>query len=105
MALVVTPEGRFRIGIHPIGTRFILERLTSVERSEAHPDGRIAYFTVHDNSDNSRMTIDEEDAERLETLWQAVRVGAIPVESIESYLTQVFDIDCPPPPIEIHTQA
>lgn len=96
MALVVSPEGRYRIGIHRIGTRFTLERLTSVERSEAHPDGRIAYFNVHDHSDQSSMTIDEEDAEKLETLWQSVLSGMVPAEAVENHLTYVFDIKCPP---------
>lgn len=96
MPLIHAPEGRYRIGLHRIGTRFTLERLTCVERSECHPDGRITYFNVHDHSDQSLMIIDEDDAEKLEALWQSVLKGSLPAEVIEKHLQWVFDINCRP---------
>jgi hypothetical protein len=96
MALVVTPNGRYRIGIHHVGERFTVQRLTEVERTEAHPDGRIACFKVHDHSDDSMMTIDEEDADHLEVLWQSVATKQMAAVEIENHLTWVFDIQTPP---------
>ena len=96
MALVVTPNGRYRIGIHHMGERFTVHRLTEEERTEAYPDGKIACFEVHDHSDGSTITIDEEDADRLEALWQSVLTKEMAAGEIENHLIWVFDVKNPP---------
>ena len=96
MPLLVTPNGRYRIGIHRIGERFTVKRMTAVERTETHPDGQIAYFDIIDHSDNSTMTIDEDDAEQLEALWQLVLTNHLTAEQVDKHLAWLFDVQCPP---------
>lgn len=42
------------------------------------------------------MTIDEEDAEQLEALWQGVLCKSIAPEAIGNHLQWLFDVKYPP---------
>ena len=101
MPIVHTEDGRFRISIHLAGERFVMRRHATLERSEAHPDGKIVEFVVLDIRDDSIMTIDEEDAEQLENCLNLVLSGQLDREQLEAHLEHVFDVACPPPPLAI----
>lgn len=94
MAFVVTAEGRFRWTPH-LTERFQINRYGTPECDETHPDGHIVCFRVRDNKDGSWMTIDEDEAEELEALWQAARRQQVAPEALEARLAEIFDVLCP----------
>ncbi len=96
MAFIVGPNGRYWIGIHRVSERFTVQRMTEQERTEVHPDGRISHFIVTDNSDNSTITLDEEDADRLESLWRAIQAKEEGAAELEKHLTWIFDVQNAP---------
>ncbi len=100
MPIVHTQNGRFRFSVFLAGQRFVVERYATLDRSEDHPDGKIVEFVVSDNSDDSKMTIDEEDAEQLERCLVMFRAGQLANEQLEAHLSNVFDVICPPSPIK-----
>lgn len=96
MALVKTPDGTYRFSFYHPCERFTLQRYGALERTEAHPNGVIVKFVVTDCSDHSIMTIDEEDAEQLDTLLTRLILGEIDGNIIERHLAHIFDELCPP---------
>ena len=99
MPIVHTENGRFRFSVYLAGQRFVVERYATLDRTEDHPDGKVVEFVVSDNSDESKMTIDEEDAEQLERCLVMFLSGQLANEDLEAHLANVFDVVCPPPPM------